>query len=103
MTTLKETTDPTIDVDADLVARARNLVSLLRENAARTDRERRIPEENVAAVRNAGLFRLTAPRRWGGHEAGFATKIRVVSELARGCGSTSWIVALLTGAPGSLG
>ncbi len=97
MTMLGETIEPTTDAPAELVTRASDLVGLLRENATRTDRERRVAAENLAAVRDAGLFRLTAPRRWGGHEAGFETKIRVVSELARGCGSTSWVVALLTG------
>jgi 3-hydroxy-9,10-secoandrosta-1,3,5(10)-triene-9,17-dione monooxygenase len=97
MTMLDETIEPPTDAPAELVTRANDLVGLLRENATRTDRERRVAAENLAAVRDAGLFRLTAPRRWGGHEAGFETKIRVVSELARGCGSTSWVVALLTG------
>ena len=97
MSAIKETTEPIIDVGPDLVARARGLVPLLSANAARADRERRIPEENLVAVRDAGLFRMMAPRRWGGHEAGIETKIRVVSELARGCASTGWVVALITG------
>ncbi len=86
-----------VDAGHELVARARVLVPLLSRNAAQTDRERRVPAENLAALADAGLFRMMAPNRWGGHEAGIATKIRVVSELARGCGSTAWLVSLLTG------
>lgn len=89
--------DPDIDGGHDLLARARDLVPLLSENAARTDRERRVPAGNLAALTHAGLFRMMTPRRWGGYETGIATKIRVVSEVARGCGSTGWIVDLLTG------
>lgn len=103
MSTIDDRVDSSIAVGGDLVARARNLVPLLSENAARADRERRIPAENLTALRDDGLFRMTAPRRWGGCEAGFETKIRVVSELARGCGSTSWAVALLTGGPWFVG
>ncbi|QNI07545.1 oxidoreductase [Mycobacterium kubicae] len=95
MTTLHDRTCPTID--ANLVARARELVPLLTFNAARADRERRIPNENLTELRDAGLLRMMTPRRWGGHEAGFETKISVVSELARGCAATSWVLALLTG------
>lgn len=103
MSAIDDRVDSSIGVRQELVARARELVPLLNENAARADHERRIPEENLAALRNAGLFRMTAPRRWGGREAGFETKIRVVSELARGCGSTGWVVALLTGGPWFVG
>src|SRR6185312_409157 len=78
-------------------ARATSLIPLLSENAARTDRERRVPAENLAALADAGLFRMMTPRRWGGYESGIATKIGVVSELARGCGSTGWVTSLLTG------
>jgi len=97
MTTLDDRVDPGVDVGYELVARARDLVPLLREIAARTDHERRVPAEILAALTDAGLFRMMAPHRCGGYEAGIATKIRVVSELARGCGSTSWLVSLLTG------
>jgi 3-hydroxy-9,10-secoandrosta-1,3,5(10)-triene-9,17-dione monooxygenase len=103
MSTIDGRVDSSIAVGRNLVARARNLVPLLSENAARADRERRIPAENLTALRDNGLFRMTAPRRWGGCEAGFETKIRVVNELALGCGSTSWAVALLTGGPWFVG
>ncbi|OBJ47732.1 acyl-CoA dehydrogenase family protein [Mycobacterium sp. 1423905.2] len=95
MTAIPNTTCASLG--AALVARAANLVPLLSFNAARVDRERRIPAENLNELTEAGLLRMMTPRRWGGHEVGFATKIAVVSELARGCASTSWVLALLTG------
>jgi 3-hydroxy-9,10-secoandrosta-1,3,5(10)-triene-9,17-dione monooxygenase len=103
MRPLDPTLELAVDVGSVLVSRAKDLVPLLRENAARTDRERRIPDENLAALAKAGLFGITAPRRWGGREVGFETKIRVVRELARGCGSSSWVFALLTGGPWFVG
>lgn len=40
-----DTTDPT-----KYIARAKALVPLLRENARRTDQERRVPQENTEAI-----------------------------------------------------
>jgi 3-hydroxy-9,10-secoandrosta-1,3,5(10)-triene-9,17-dione monooxygenase len=42
----------------DLPARARALVPVLRERAAEADRLRRVPEANIAALREAELFRV---------------------------------------------
>lgn len=87
---------PVAGTDAEtLVERAAALVPLLRENAARTEEDRKVVEENIRALSDAGLFRLTVPRRFGGHEADFRTFLRVGSELARGCGSTAWVTTLI--------
>ncbi|EXU68080.1 oxidoreductase [Streptomyces sp. PRh5] len=88
------TAAPTTPASA-LTESAAALVPLLRENAARTEADRRVAEENIAALSEAGLFRLTVPRRLGGHEADFRTFLEVTSELARGCGSTAWVATLI--------
>ncbi|KUN09265.1 oxidoreductase [Streptomyces yokosukanensis] len=79
----------------ELKQSAKALVPLLRENAARTEEDRRVAEENITALSEAGLFRLTVPRRLGGHETDFRTFLEVSSELARGCGSTGWVTTLI--------
>ncbi|WP_313805170.1 acyl-CoA dehydrogenase family protein [Sphingobium sp.] len=75
----------------ELAAKAAALIPLLRSNAPRADRDRRLPEENVAALEEAGLFRICAPRRWGGYEGDCRTYMDVISEVGRGCGSTAWV------------
>jgi alkylation response protein AidB-like acyl-CoA dehydrogenase len=55
-----------------------------------------VAEENIAAIEQEGLFRITQPKRFGGLEVDFRTKLEVTRELARGCGSTSWTTNLLT-------
>ncbi|MFF7632991.1 acyl-CoA dehydrogenase family protein [Kitasatospora sp. NPDC008050] len=79
----------------ELVARAVALQPLLREHAARTETDRRVPEEVVEAIARAGLFRLGTPRRYGGHEAGMRTLLEVSAALAEGDGSISWVVSLV--------
>lgn len=76
---------------AQLVAKASALVPLLRAKAAETERGRRIPDEILAAMDQAGLFRMRAPKRFGGYEVDLRTYMDVITELGRGCGSTSWI------------
>jgi len=76
---------------AELMAKATALVPLLRAKAAETERTRRIPDEILAALDQAGLFRMRAPKRFGGHEADLRVYMDVVTELGRGCGSTAWI------------
>jgi 3-hydroxy-9,10-secoandrosta-1,3,5(10)-triene-9,17-dione monooxygenase len=97
MTRVAEPTDATradIPDPAELVRRAAALVPLLRANAQRCHRERRIPQENLDAIRDAGLFKLTLPRRFGGYEVDMRTKVAVLGEIARGCGSTAWVTTL---------
>jgi alkylation response protein AidB-like acyl-CoA dehydrogenase len=79
-----------------LIERAKALVPMLRESAEATERARRPPPEHFEALSEAGIFRMCAPRRFGGYEADFQTQSDVLSELARGCPSTSWVATILS-------
>lgn len=82
----------------DLVAAAAALAPLLAENAARAERERRLPDENVRSLREAGFLRLWQPRRLGGLEADVRAYVEVITALARaGCGSSAWYGFILNG------
>ncbi|WP_326600417.1 acyl-CoA dehydrogenase family protein [Streptomyces sp. NBC_01803] len=79
----------------DLVAGAVALQPLLREHAARTETDRRVPGEVIDALSEAGLFQLATPRRYGGHQSDMRTVLNVSAALAEGDGSTSWVVTLI--------
>lgn len=79
-----------------LVERAAALVPMLRERAASAERARCLADETVDALAEAGIFRMTAPVRYGGVEADFRTQCDVLAELARGCPSTSWVATILS-------
>jgi alkylation response protein AidB-like acyl-CoA dehydrogenase len=87
-----------IPTGEELVRRAADLVPLLRANAAQAHAERRIPQENLRALEQAGILRATRPLRYGGFEIDTHTKIAMLSELARGCGSTAWVATLYSDA-----
>jgi 3-hydroxy-9,10-secoandrosta-1,3,5(10)-triene-9,17-dione monooxygenase len=78
----------------ELIRRAVALQPLLARNAQRCETDRRVPEENIEAIRDAGLFRVMVPRRLGGHETTLRTSVEISAALGEGCGSTAWVVAL---------
>ncbi|WP_018684803.1 acyl-CoA dehydrogenase family protein [Actinokineospora enzanensis] len=80
----------------ELVRRAADLVPLLRTNAERCARERRVPAENLKALREAGLATIALPRAFGGAESDIRTKLAAYIEVARGCGSTAWVSTIYT-------
>jgi alkylation response protein AidB-like acyl-CoA dehydrogenase len=93
MTATGEATQVTKD---ELVARAASIRPILEQNAAEAERERRLPQANIDALREAGLLRITIPRRFGGYEVPISTKLAVSEAVARsGCGSTAWVMTLI--------
>jgi len=83
--------------NADPVALATELRPLLARNAAQTERDRRLPEENIQALEAANLFNVMTPRRWGGYGAPLTTAIRTFAELGKGCGSSGWVAMIVNG------
>ena len=77
-----------------LVARAAALVPMLRAHAEATEKARRVPPASLDALSDAGVFRMMAPKRYGGDEADFETQCDVLAEIARGCPSTSWVATI---------
>ena len=80
----------------EMVQRATSLVPRLRERAERTEQLRRLPDETVADLVEAGLLRISAPDSFGGLGLDFDAKLEVALELGRGCGSTAWCYSILT-------
>lgn len=83
--------------DAELspvLAAADTVQGWLRGEAAGIEQQRRLSADAVARLVDAGLFRLTQPRRFGGLGLTPQAAWRAVFEVARGCSSAAWIVGL---------
>lgn len=80
---------------ADPVARARALLPLVRDCAAEGEREARLPDRMIAGLRDAGLFRLLQPARYGGAEAAAATFFTVQMVLSEADMSTGWLQGVM--------
>ena len=80
----------------ELLARAEALQPLLREHAAVGEADRRLQDEVVTRLGEAGLLRMLAPSRLGGCETRLRTVVAVTEALAKADGSAAWLVALST-------
>jgi alkylation response protein AidB-like acyl-CoA dehydrogenase len=69
---------------------------MLRRTAVAAETARRVPDASFEAISEAGIFRMTAPKRYGGDEADFQTQCDVLAEIARGCPSTSWVATIFS-------
>ncbi|GAA4705985.1 acyl-CoA dehydrogenase family protein [Phytohabitans rumicis] len=78
----------------ELVRRATKLVPLLREHAPWAEEHRRLHEETIAALADAGVFRMRVPAHHGGYESDAATLHAVLAELGRGDGSVAWTASV---------
>lgn len=79
----------------DVVESVRELVPAVRERAERTEADRRVSDEVVAALLERGLFGMALPKRYGGTEAHPVDFFTAVRALAAACPSTGWVASLL--------
>ena len=74
----------------DPVARARTLAPIIRQHADAAERQRHLSPEVAHAMAEAGLYRIAAPRRCGGHDADPMTQIAPIEAVSNIDGSTGW-------------
>ena len=79
----------------DFVARARGLGDALRERIPQAEAKRMVPEASIQDLKDAGLFRLFQPARWGGAEAHPSTFFDVQMEIGAACASTAWVFGVV--------
>jgi alkylation response protein AidB-like acyl-CoA dehydrogenase len=77
--------------------RARRLAPQIAASADEIERGRRLPGALVAALHEAGMFRLLLPRALDGSELDPATFVRVTETLGRVDASTAWVVCQTAG------
>lgn len=77
-----------------LMQAVEGIAPIIREHADRSERERRLADETVAAIKRAGFFRMCKPRAFGGLEVDPVTAIRVIEEIGRIDVSAAWNVFL---------
>lgn len=74
----------------DIIERIRRLAPEIGGRALSAEKARRVPQETMDALRDANVFRMMQPKRFGGYEYGPAELAQVGFELGRACGSTGW-------------
>ena len=80
--------------DVELAARALVIAGVARESALETERQRHVSAELIGRMREAELFRVLQPARFGGFEFGYDVFVELVAAIAAGDGSTGWVYSL---------
>src|SRR5262245_34648960 len=88
------TTVETVPTAKELIERAIALRPKLIEQQAEVAKRTYYSPEMHEEFTRAGFYRMFMPRRYGGFEVSVPTFMRVVVEIARGCPSTGWCLAL---------
>lgn len=84
----------TIPTREELVRKASDLIPLLRKHASWTEENRRLHDETIEALTDAGVFKLRRPKHFGGYEVDNRTLVDVGAALGQGCGSSSWVASV---------
>ena len=78
-----------------LVQRAREMVPRLKARAVQAETARRLPDETIAEMKEAGFFRVLQPKKYGGYEMDPQVFYDVQMTLAEGCMSTAWAYGVI--------
>ncbi|MFJ8917762.1 acyl-CoA dehydrogenase family protein [Amycolatopsis sp. NPDC102389] len=78
----------------ELVRRVAELAPALKKHSNWQEQNRRVHEESIEALADAGVFKLRRPKRYGGYEADTRTLVDVATEIGRADGSTSWVASV---------
>ena len=74
----------------EFVGIARSLADTFRGRAAEAETNRKLHRQTHQAMRDAGLYRVQMPKRYGGFEMSHRTMLDISVEIGRGCGSSAW-------------
>jgi alkylation response protein AidB-like acyl-CoA dehydrogenase len=88
---LEDILTTTISAAEQVARNATALAPLLRKHAAWTEENRRLHDEVVEGLADAGVFKLRQPRQYGGYEADTRATVEIGSILGQADASTSWV------------
>ncbi|MDV2476974.1 3-hydroxy-9,10-secoandrosta-1,3,5(10)-triene-9,17-dione monooxygenase oxygenase subunit [Rhodococcus zopfii] len=79
----------------EVLQRIDALLPSFRERAQETEDLRRLPDDSIKALQEAGFFKLVQPSQWGGYECDPVTFYTAVRNIASACGSTGWVAGII--------
>ena len=80
---------------AAFVRRAEALAPTLAARVPEAEALRRLPDQTIADLQEAGFFRLLQPARWGGAEVDPGVFFDVQATIAAACPSTAWVLGVV--------
>jgi 3-hydroxy-9,10-secoandrosta-1,3,5(10)-triene-9,17-dione monooxygenase len=92
---LQRTDPPAKSAERAFLERIDALLPTIRARAADTESLGRVPDDLVAALTEAGVFRAVQPRQWGGLEIHHASFYEGMVRIASACASTGWVSSVV--------
>jgi alkylation response protein AidB-like acyl-CoA dehydrogenase len=83
-----------IDHD-EIMRRADAITPTLSRHARECDAARKLTPESIAALTDAGMFRIPQPRRVHGYELSLRTLADAVTSLSEACPSSGWVLMVM--------
>ncbi len=77
-----------------ILSAATALTPMIQECREDIERGRRLPLSLVDALKQAGVFRMTMPRAWGGAELDPLSQLRIIEALSAADASVGWCVMI---------
>src|SRR5258708_32084561 len=78
-----------IPTRTELVNTSHEIIPLLQAHANWHEQHRRLHDETIEALAQAGIFKLRVPKRYGGYQSDTPTLVEVLVELGQEDGSTA--------------
>ena len=86
-------TPPTL-AEGDVKAVAESIVAELASREFQTERDRKVPAENVKLLHDTGLLGVFRSKKWGGSEISMRAHVDAVATVAKGCVATAWVLGV---------
>jgi 3-hydroxy-9,10-secoandrosta-1,3,5(10)-triene-9,17-dione monooxygenase len=88
-------TSQSLPLPTELVDRSRRMIPELTARRQQTERDRRVSDDVIGKMADAGFFRVLQPVRWGGYEMNPSIFYEIEIALAQGDMSVGWVYGVL--------
>src|SRR5947209_3474764 len=85
--------NPPID-ERNVKTIAEGVIPELAARELETEKDRKVPAENIRLLHDSGLLGIFRAKKWGGSELSMRAHVDAVATVARGCAATAWVLGV---------
>ncbi len=79
---------------SNVKAIAEGLIPELSSRAFQTEKDRKVPAENIRLLHDSGLLGIFRSKQWGGSQLSMRAHVDAVATIAKGCAATAWVLGV---------
>jgi len=80
--------------ESDVKAVAESLIPHFAACELQTEKDRKVPPENIRRLADSGLLGIFRAKKWGGSQLSMRAHVDAVSTVAKGCMATAWVLGV---------